>query len=121
MISDEAKERDADTFLSIEVTDMERTFANTWACVLMLAFSVWTSMFYKFLASYTKDADSKFFEYTLYSYGFFFVWPIFQLFVKCCRCCCCCGCNKDDPEKVDDDYKAMEEMMEVVHTDHAND
>jgi hypothetical protein len=89
----------------------------------MLLFSVWTSLYYILLAKYTKNSDSAFLEYTQYSFGFFFVWPILQLFGKCCCRCFCKSCNKDDPEK-DDEFNKVEEMMEVGHKhdhDHGND
>lgn len=93
---------------------MEHRCADIWTCLLMITFSVWTSLYYKLLASYTHDSDSKYFLYTTYSGGFFFVWPIFQLIFKCCFMCCCGCCNRDDPEK-QDHYEAMEEMMEHHH------
>lgn len=70
-------EQEEGTFLKIEVTDMEHACATFWAGFLMFAFSVWTSIFYKLLASYTEDSDSKYFVYTTYSAAFFFVWPVF--------------------------------------------
>jgi hypothetical protein len=91
--------QDPEIFMKMEITDMEHSCADFWTCFLMLSFSVWTSLFYKLLASYTEDSDSKYYIYTFYSYGFFFVWPILQLIFKCCCHSCCGCCNKDDPEK----------------------
>ena len=69
--------QDESTFLRIEVTDMEHLCAERFTIFLMFFFAVWCSTFYKLLASYTDDSISKYFVYTLYTYGFFFVWPVF--------------------------------------------
>jgi len=111
-------EQDEATFLRIQVTDLEHTCAELWACMLMLIFSVWTSLFYYLLANFKHDSDSHFFVYTLYSYAFFFVWPIFQMIFKCFSVCC--GCFKEDPEKADD-YERMEEMKEDPGHRHCHD
>jgi len=69
-------EQDESTFLRIKVTSGQNACADLAACILMFCFAVWTSLFYKLLASYTNDEDSEVFFYTTCSYGLFFAWPI---------------------------------------------
>lgn len=91
------QEEEEATFLVMkDVTDLEIGFSEKIICLLMLIFTVWTSIVYKGLAQYDpKYTESKIYEYLTYTYVGFFLWPLLQLFMKVfCHCCFCCKCCK---------------------------
>jgi len=102
-----------------EITDLEIEFSEKIICLLMLVFTIWTSIVYKGLASYDpKDAGSIFIEYLAYTYVAFFLWPLLQLFMKVfCHCCFCCKCCKapSDPDRLEIDVAGGENIIIDLH------
>jgi len=84
-----------------DVTNLEIAFSEKVICILMLVFTVWTSIVYRGLAQYNpKDLGSRLYTYLAYTYIGFFLWPFFQLFFKVfCSCCFKCACCKNSDEE----------------------
>lgn len=101
------KEEEDHTFLVMkDVTDLEIAFSEKVICLLMLIFTIWTSIVYKGLAQYTPDdTGSQIIDYLTYTYIGFYIWPFVQLFMKifchCCFCCKCCKATDSDTLEID--------------------
>ena len=66
------------SFLEMHVTDLELIFSEKVICLLMLVFTVWSSIVYKGLAQYNPlYNESKLVEYLAWTYVGFFIWPFF--------------------------------------------
>jgi len=105
-IIDIDQEKEEATFLVMKhVTNLEIEFSEKVICLLMLIFTIWTSMVYKFLAQYDPtDKGSEVVLYLTYTYIGFYIWPFVQLVMKVfCHCCFCCKCCKTVDEELEID------------------